>query len=167
MNTTTVLETMFSVHGKRPLEAQFNEYLKVFDQIGLNDSVKVFEHVRDKEDKFPTIRQMRGIIGNLGIWGKPKAIINYDDCYYCQGVGYIPYLLSPKKVNRITKYTTMVMACKCSAGQDLPESVHRYFDAHKDVQFEREETGEYCDISYPVLVTIKQGEFNDILRSKE
>ncbi|HIG58203.1 MAG TPA: hypothetical protein EYF95_04715 [Flavobacteriales bacterium] len=167
MNTTTVLETMFSVHGKRPLEAQFNEYLKVFDQIGLNDSVKVFEHVRDKEDKFPTIRQMRGIIGNLGIWGKPKATIQYDDCYYCQGVGYIPYLLSPKTVKKISKYTTTVMACKCSAGQDLPESVQRYFDVHKSVQFEEEEEGELKDVAYPVLVTVKQTEFNDILRAKE
>jgi len=161
MNTTEILERMFAVHGKRPYEAQFSEYLKVFDNIGSENSLKVFRHVRDNEDRFPTIKQMRGIISGLGIWETSVGSLReYEDCYYCQGVGYVPYLLSPKKVKKIVKYETTMMACNCKAGQDLPENVQRYFSNGGKVQFQDNKEG----LSYPMLVSLKQIEFNGILR---
>jgi len=164
MSNEDLLTTMFAVHGKRPMDAQFNEYLKIFDKLGQDKSVKLFKHVRDNEDKFPTIKQLWGIINSLGLIKRSqKQIQTYDDCYYCGGVGYVPYLISPKRDKRINNYTTIVYACKCSAGMDVPTNIPRYFNVHDDVQFEREKgRGEEEDHNYPQLVTKKQREFAEI-----
>jgi len=160
MSTETLLETMFAVHGKRSMEAQFNEYLKIFDQLGVEKSQKVFEHVRDNEERFPTIKQLWGIINSLGLINRSQSQLqSYDDCYYCGGVGYIPYLLSPKRDKRVTSYNTEVYACKCSAGQDVPKNVNRYFNTFKTVQFNEAMDGH----NYPQLVTHKQREYQSKL----
>jgi len=155
MNTTALLERMFAVHGKRPLEAQFNEYLNIFDKLGYEKSHKVFEHVRDNEERFPTIRSLWGIIKSLGLLGK-RVIKEYEDCYYCQGVGYVPYLVSPKTHIKATGYQLINYACKCSAGQDLPSTLPKYFEVFDSPQFEAEE-----DLMYPQLVSSKQFEFTE------
>lgn len=158
MSKEDLLTTMFAVHGKRPMDAQFNEYLKIFDKLGNDASVKLFKHVRDREDKFPTIKQLWGIINSLGLIARTqKQIKTYDDCYYCGAVGYVPYLISPKRDKKVSNYTTVVYACKCSAGMDIPTHIPRYFVVHDDVQFEREE-----GYNYPQLVTKKQREFAEI-----
>jgi hypothetical protein len=160
MSTETLLETMFAVHGKRSMEAQFNEYLKIFDQLGVEKSQKVFEHVRDNEERFPTIKQLWGIINSLGLINRSQSQLkSYDDCYYCGGVGYIPYLLSPKRDKRVTSYNTEVYACKCSAGQDVPKNVNRYFNTFKTVQFNEVMDG----YNYPQMVTHKQREYQSKL----
>ena len=83
MSNEELLTTMFAVHGKRPMDAQFNEYLKIFDQLGFDKSQKVFRHVRDAEDKFPTIKQLWGIINSLGLGSRTQSQLKtYDDCYY-------------------------------------------------------------------------------------
>ena len=164
MSNEELLTTMFAVHGKRPMDAQFNEYLKIFDQLGFDKSQKVFRHVRDAEDKFPTIKQLWGIIKSLGLIEKKQSQLeNYSDCYYCGGVGYIPYLLSPKRDKRITNYNTVVYACKCSAGQDVPTDIRRYFDTFDDVQFKDSRDG----VNYAQLVTSKQREYANKLNEEK
>lgn len=156
MSINELLTAMFAVHGKRPMDAQFNEYLKIFDQLGQEKCEKLFQHVRDNEDRFPTIKQLWGIIKSLGLKNsKQKQLESYEDCYFCAGVGYVPYLLSPKRDKRVANYYTEVYACKCSAGQDIPKDLRRYFDTFDDLQFT--ETKEHCN--YPQLVTIKQREY--------
>jgi hypothetical protein len=156
ISTEGLLETMFAVHGKRPLKAQFSEYLKVFDILGVNSAEKVFEHVRDHEDKFPTIKQLWGTINSLGLNRKRnKQSVTYADCYYCGGVGYVPYLLSPKRDKRATNYFTEVYACKCDAGESLPQTFNRYFTVFKELQFNEEMDG----YNYPQLVTHLQREY--------
>jgi len=165
MSNEELLTTMFAVHGKRPMDAQFNEYLKIFDQLGNDKSKKLFKHVRDNEDKFPTIKQIWGIIKSMSlIQNKQAQLESYEDCYYCGGVGYIPYLLSPKRDERIINYTTEVYACKCSAGRDVPNSIRRYFDTFQDLQFTETLEG----FNYAQLVTKKQREYcNKLNKEKE
>ena len=165
MSNEELLTTMFAVHGKRPMDAQFNEYLKIFDQLGNDKSSKLFKHVRDNEDRFPTIKQLWGIIKSLSlIESRQSQLESYEDCYFCGGVGYVPYLLSPKRDNRITNYTTEVYACKCSAGQDISKSVRRYFDTFKELQFTETIEG----FNYAQLVTNKQREYcNKLNEEKE
>ena len=160
MTNDDLLSTMFAVHGKRPMDAQFNEYLKIFDHLGNDKAVKVFRHVRDREDKFPTIKQLWGIIDGLGLRNKKQSFLtDYEDCYYCGGVGYIPYLISPKRDKRVTNYNTEVYACDCSAGQDVPKNVQRYFTAFKHLQFSNKKEG----YNYPQLVNSKQREYSNKL----
>ena len=137
MSNEELLTTMFAVHGKRPMDAQFNEYLKILDRLGNEKSRKLFKHVRDAEDKFPTIKQMWGIINSLGLIQKEqKHLESYEDCFYCSGVGYVPRIISPKQDKRVKSYTAVVYACKCSAGQDVPKSMPRYFDVFGKLQFD-------------------------------
>lgn len=164
MSNEDLLTTMFAVHGKRPMDAQFKEYLKIFDQLGNDRSRKVFQHVRDNEDKFPTIKQLWGIIKSLNLLpNKQSQLKYYDDCYYCGGVGYVPYLLSPKRDKRITNYNTVVYACKCSAGQDVPTDIRRYFTEFEDVQFKDRIEG----VNYAQLVTNKQREYSNKLNEEK
>ena len=157
MSTEGLLETMFAVHGKRSMEAQFNEYLKIFDKLGEEKALRVFEHVRDHEDKFPTIKQLWGIIKSLGLINKKQSQLeSYDDCYYCGGVGYVPYLLSPKRDKRVTRYNTEVYACKCSAGIDVPSNVRRYFEVFSELQFKDSIEG----YNYAQMITMKQREYS-------
>ena len=156
MSTESLLDTMFAVHGKRSMKGQFEEYLKIFDLLGVDKSEKVFNHVRDNEDKFPTIKQLWGIINSLGLMNKKQdQLTTYDDCYLCGGVGYVPYLMSPKREKRLTNYTMKVYACKCSAGQSLPQDLLRYFEEHSELQFTEEMDG----FNYPQLVTFKQRQY--------
>lgn len=156
MSNDELVTSMFAVHGKRAMDAQFNEYLRIFDQLGNEKAKKVYVHVRDQEDKFPTIKQLWGIIHSLGLVHKEqKQITTYDDCYYCGGVGYVPRLISPKQDKRVTNYNTEVYACKCSAGNDVPSQVPRYFTTFSKLQFEDKMEG----VNYAQLVTIKQREY--------
>lgn len=156
MSTESLLDTMFAVHGKRSMKGQFEEYLKIFDMLGIDKAEKLFNHVRDHEDRFPTIKQLWGIIKSIGLIEKKQdQLTAYDDCYYCGGVGYVPYLLSPKRNKRITNYNTEVYACKCSAGQNVPSHVRRYFETFNELQFKEKDD----DSNYPQLVTYKQREY--------
>ena len=157
MSNEELLTTMFAVHGKRPMDAQFNEYLKILDRLGNEKSRKLFKHVRDEEDKFPTIKQVWGIINSMGLINKEQSQLqSYDDCYFCGGVGYIPRMLSPKQDKRVVYYNTEMYACKCSAGQDLPKSYPRYFDQFNELQFDEVRDG----TNYPQLVSQLQIEYN-------
>ena len=164
MSNEDILTTMFAVHGKRPMDAQFNEYLKIFDKLGNEKSYKLFRHVRDEEDRFPTIKQLWGIINSIGLINKDQTQLkSYDDCYYCGGIGYVPRMLSPKQDNRVQYYNTEVYACKCSAGQDLPKSYPRYFERFKELQFAEERDG----ANYPQLVSQLQIEYNRQMHKEE
>ena len=164
MSNEELLTTMFAVHGKRPMDAQFNEYLKIFDRLGNEKSRKLFKHVRDDEDKFPTIKQVWGIINSLGLINREQSQLKtYDDCYFCGGVGYVPRLISPKQEKTIRSYTTVVYACKCSAGQDLPKSYIRYFDIFGDLQFKEVKEG----ANYPQLVNHLQIKYNNELHKEK
>jgi len=157
MSNEELLTTMFAVHGKRPMDAQFNEYLKILDRLGNEKSRKLFKHVRDEEDKFPTIKQVWGIVNSMGLINKEQNQLKaYDDCYFCGGVGYIPRMLSPKQDKRVVYYNTEMYACKCSAGQDLPKSYPRYFDQFNELQFDEVRDG----TNYPQLVSQLQIEYN-------
>lgn len=154
---------MFAVHGKRPMDAQFNEYLKIMDKLGYDNAKRLFEHVRDEEDKFPTIKQMWGIINSMGLIKKrQEQLESYDDCYFCGGVGYVPRMLSPKRDPRVTSYNTEVYACRCSAGQSLPSTLPRYFNVYDKLQFEETRDG----LNYPQLVSRLQIEYNNKLHEE-
>lgn len=156
MSTESLLDTMFAVHGKRSMKGQFEEYLKIFDMLGIDKAEKLFNHVRDHEDRFPTIKQLWGIIKSIGLIEKKQdQLTTYDDCYYCGGVGYVPYLLSPKREKRVTNYLTEVYACKCSAGESVPKSYLRYFETFKELQFSDQVEG----YNYAQLVTTKQRKY--------
>jgi len=163
MSNEELLTTMFAVHGKRPMDAQFNEYLKILDRLGNEKSRKLFKHVRDEEDKFPTIKQVWGIINSMGLINKEQSQLkSYDDCYFCGGIGYVPRLISPKQEKTIKSYTTVVYACKCSAGQDLPKSYVRYFDVFDDLQFKEVKEG----ANYPQLVNQLQIQYSNELHKE-
>jgi len=163
MSNEDLLTTMFAVHGKRAMDAQFNEYLKIFDRLGNEKAKKIFQHVRDHEDRFPTIKQLWGIVNSLGLTNKtPSHLRVYDDCYYCGGVGYVPFLISPKRDKRVNNYNTEMYACKCSAGQDVPDSMKRYFETFKELQFDEVIDGH----NYPQLITRKQQNFSDQLHKE-
>lgn len=162
-STDELLTTMFAVHGKRPMDAQFNEYLKIMDKLGYDNAKRLFEHVRDEEDKFPTIKQMWGIINSMGLIKKrQEQLESYDDCYFCGGVGYVPRMLSPKRDPRVTSYNTEVYACRCSAGQSLPSTLPRYFNVYDKLQFEETRDG----LNYPQLVSRLQIEYNNKLHEE-
>ena len=152
---------MFSIFNKHPLHAQFKEYLKILDGLGEEKSLKLYEHVRDNEDRFPTIRQLRIIIRSIGLFKQRSFDKTYDDCYYCGGIGYVPYLISPEKDKRAVNYLTVMYACQCTARIDLLQRVPRYFTIFKKAQFESD--GEH---NYPQIVQNKQYEFNRILRDR-
>tara|TARA_B100000902_G_scaffold330682_1_gene327757 strand:+ start:74 stop:694 length:621 start_codon:yes stop_codon:yes gene_type:complete len=163
MNNEDILTTMFAVHGKRPMDAQFDEYLKIFDKLGSDKSYKLFKHVRDDEDRFPTIKQLWGIINSMGLINKEQSQLkSYDDCYFCGGVGYVPRMLSPKQDKRVVYYNTEMYACKCSAGQDLPKSYPKYFEQFNELQFKEVREG----TNYPQLVSQLQIEFNEKLHKE-
>lgn len=164
MSNEELLTTMFAVHGKRPMDAQFNEYLKILDRLGNEKSRKLFKHVRDAEDKFPTIKQMWGIINSLGLIQKEqKHLESYEDCFYCSGVGYVPRIISPKQDKRVKSYTTVVYACKCSAGQDVPKSMPRYFDVFGKLQFD----DDFGTMQYPQYISLKQLQYNKQLQKEK
>ena len=158
-----LLTTMFAVHGKRPMDAQFNEYLKIFDKLGFEKAERLFKHVRDEEDRFPTIKQLWGIINSMGlIERKQEQLESYDDCYYCGGVGYVPRMFSPRRDKTLISYVTRVYACQCKAGMSLPKTLPRYFAVFDAVQFEPMD-----GLNYPQLVTRKQIELNNKLHEEK
>ena len=163
MSNEELLTTMFAVHGKRAMDAQFNEYLKIFDKLGNAKAEKVLKYVRDEEDKFPTIKQLWGIIHSLGLIEKKQSQLeSFDDCFYCSGVGYVPRLISPKQDKRVKTYTTVVYACKCSAGDSVPQDMLRYFDTFGKLQFDED----FGTMQYPQFVSIKQLEYNKQLQKE-
>ena len=159
MSLENTLDRMFAVHNRKPMNLQYDEYMNIFKIIGDEAAEKVFVHVRDEEDRFPTIKQLWAIIHSLGVYKNEVREVVYEDCYYCCSTGYIPYLISPKRDKSVVSYNTQVYACKCRAGIDLPKYVPRYFEKFNQVQFEP-----IKDYPYPIVVSINQKKYNEQYR---
>ena len=146
------LKRIFALFHRSPNKATFEEYLNYLEEYDDNLVMKLFYYVRDNHTAMPSVAQLKKNLNTL----KSRQTFNaarqeHEDCYFCVGVGLVPYLLSPKSDARITRYTQTMQRCKCSAGQEHDQRI----PLHQKPQFEIE-----GDLSYPILVQVKMNKFN-------
>lgn len=151
------LQRIFAIFNRTPNKKTFEEYLNYLEDYDDEIITKLFYHVRDNHTMMPSIAQLRQdlkmIKGRL-TWAAEK--LTPSDCYFCQGIGLVPYLLSPKTDPRIARYTTAMQRCKCPIGEDLDKRI----PLHTEVQFEKT-----AELSYPILVQVNMNKFNKRLNA--
>lgn len=149
------LERIFALFNRRPSSNTFEEYLTFLEDYDDNMIFKLFYHVRDQHTTFPSIAQLKKDLKTLEGRRSWSQQINRDPnnaCYYCDDVGLVPYLQSPKKDKRLTRYTIFMQRCKCELGEEHDKRI----TLHSEVQFEP--NGE--NVNYPTLVQVKMNKFN-------
>ena len=122
-----------------------NQYEVILNKWSQSLFEKVIKYCRDGEHitDFPKPFEMDRIGRKL--YHGTKSHVEYDDCYYCDGVGFVPsvvYYDIYKGIPSIENYT-----CKCSAGKIKNFGVP-YFDKFSDIEFTERIEG----YSYPQIV---------------
>ena len=148
------LERIFALFNRRPTTNTFEEYLTFLEDYDDELIIKLFYHVRDHHTAFPSIAQLKkdlkGLQGRRA-WSSMQHRDPNHACYYCDDVGLVPYLQSPKKDTRLTRYTIFMQRCKCELGQEYDKNI----PLHSEIQFEANE-----DVNYPTLVQVNMNKFN-------
>jgi len=146
------LQRIFAIFNRSPNKKTFEEYLNYLEDYDDSLITKLFYHVRDNHTTLPSIAQLRkdikGIKGKAA-WAAQK--LEPSDCYFCDGAGLVPFLLSPKMDSRLTRYTTAMQRCRCPLGDDYDKKI----PLHTKEQFEKTE-----ELSYPTLVQVNMNKFN-------
>jgi len=152
------LENVVAYYGKFTIRKEIaTAYMLVIDK--WNDSLfsKVFNYLEAGElERFPEPYQLE----KLGRRFKQSIATEYfesneENCYYCNGTGYVPELIQPKTYSG--RWIMSNLPCKCTRGRSFmsslkdngePVCVIGYFDKYKIPQFNKKVEGFY----YPHIV---------------
>ena len=132
-----------------------NQYESIINKWSQSLFDKVIKYCRDSEHitDFPTPFEMdrigRKLYQNLNF-----NKVEYEDCYYCQGTGFIPSIVHRKGAAATTENYT----CKCTAGTSKDFGVP-YFDKFSNIEFKERIDG----YSYPQIVN---KEYQELAQTK-
>ena len=127
-----------------------NQYESIINNWSQSLFVKVVKYCRDSEHitDFPKPFEMDRI-GKKLYQNYKFNEIEYEDCYYCHGTGFVPSIIH-RKERAVTQENYI---CKCTAGTSKNFGVP-YFDKFSDVEF----TDRIEGYSYPQIVNKKYHE---------
>jgi len=156
------LQELFAAFGKKPFKQQYDVYLKTANKYERGTVKETIEKIIQNDEKMPTIARFRTVANsNISLnQKKPTSVIS--DCFYCQGMGYVPYLYEPDEKSQV--WYTANKGCKCSAGEI--KTIRKYFQDNNKLQFE-EELQQYPDLAYPQIVDKIKMEKNNELKSPD
>ncbi len=120
---------------------------------------KVIKHCRDSEHitDFPKPFEMDRIGRKLYHNTKSNGI-EYDDCYYCDGTGFVPDIVYYKD----REVTQENYICKCTAGTSKNFGAP-YFDKFSDIKFTERIEG----YNYPHIVNKRYHELLEERKNNE
>ena len=141
------LKRMFAAFGRKPFKQQWDVYLEKANVYNDDVVLKAVEKIILYDDKLPSVAKLNREAKLLLSQNRKKSITGIDDCWFCQGTGYVPYLYSPNEKSQI--WYTANMGCKCRAGRIKP--IRKYFQDNQKLQFEKE-ADKYPDMAYPQII---------------
>ena len=89
-----------------------------------------------------------------------------NNCYYCDGTGWVPWVEDPNIKNNV--YHIMNMACKCSRGKRMAKPTKRWYGDNNPIRTKsypfKDDGLQFMDgeegLSYPQVATNKKNEMN-------
>ena len=150
MNTLieTALKKMFAAFGRKPLKQQWDVWVEVANKYDRDTVIEAIEKIIQNDEKLPTIARFHAVVKSIkSLNQKNNSITAIDDCWFCQGTGYVPYLYEPNQISQA--WFTRNMGCKCHIGK--MKSIPEYFYDNQFPQFEKE-AEQYPDLFYPQIV---------------
>jgi len=89
-----------------------------------------------------------------------------NNCYYCDGTGWVPYIEDPNIKNSV--YHIMNMACKCSRGKVMTKPTKRWYGDNNPIRTKsypfKDDGLQFMDgeegLSYPQVATNQKNEMN-------
>ena len=149
----TTVKRIFAIFGRKPMQAQIDEYLNLLADYEDKIVDDVFINIRDNHSKLPSLAELKKIVRAARETYRPAANSLASDCEWCDGVGLIPQLMSPRKYPNINRYMVANYRCQCAEGKSLSNSIPMI----NDYQFTDERNN---GLNYGTLIYKKQQEFN-------
>lgn len=142
------LKKMFAAYGRKPFQQQWDIYLDWTDKFQNKTVSQVIDKVIENEEKLPTIAKLQKEANTvLSKKRKKKLLADHEDCWFCQGTGYVPCLYKPNEISLM--WYSRNKGCKCTIGKT--KSIGKYFHHSQNIQFEKE-AKLYPDLAYPQIV---------------
>ena len=157
------LRKMFGAYGKKPFKQQWDVYLDWTEKIQVKTVLQVIDKVILNEKRLPVIAKLQKEAYAIESKKRKKLLADYEDCWYCQGTGFIPVLYKPVEFSSI--YYIRHMACKCKVGEIHAHKIEKiketpqYFQCFKNLQF-AEEKELHPDMNYPQIVDKIKNQLN-------
>lgn len=162
MDKEDIVQKMFGVFGRKPMQVQFDTYMEQLDEYTTDTVEKLYMHMVNNCERMPSLFEIKRIVRDHG-WGKANRIsADFDlTCLKCDSTGFIPFINRPKGVT--LRYYLTTYRCDCSYGKEMSESIPAYYKVHKELQFTNLEDG----MSYGAYVSRKCTEFNKELNKRD
>ena len=138
-----VLKALWDAYGKNRNENQIRVYVKWASTTEVHKLKKVVDIWIGNEKFFPALSDLKSLYASQNkTYADPN---NYEDCWYCGGVGMIPSIITKEDHHYITNY-----GCKCSNAVTTGiQNYFRTFDELEDKEYAVPLREEY---TYPQIV---------------
>ncbi len=143
IQTENNLKKLFGAFGRRPLRQQFDVYIEWAERYSSGVVEEVVVHSINNEEKLPTIANLIKTARSLSSVKRSFSNNCNDDCWFCDGTGFLPELCDPTEFNSVHHIRSY--GCKCSKGEKT--GVPGYFSKYDNLQF-GEEVKEYPQMNY-------------------
>lgn len=138
-----ILKVLWDAYGKNRNENQIRVYVKWASTTEAYKLKKVIDIWIGNEKFFPSLSDLKGLYASQN-----KSYSNtteYEDCWYCGGVGMIPSITTKEDYHYITNY-----GCKCSNA--VTTGIQNYFSTFDELEYKEYAEPLREEYTYPQIV---------------